>query len=297
MSATAARPGADPAALAPAVAAALTGIQVGAAMVATRFAVDAVGPGSLALLRYVIAVLCLAPFVLLARHRTIRRADVLPIALLGIGQFGVLIALLNYGLQTVPAARAALLFATFPLMTMLVAAALGREPLTRAKSTGVALTFLGVAVALGEKLTATGGGAWIGEAAVLASALVGGICTALYRPYLARNPALPVGALAMLASVLALALLAAAEGFFSMPPTPDPTQSAAILFIGLSSGVFYVVWLWALGRASPTRVAAFLSLSPIAAAILGAILLDEPVGLAAVAGLAIVVAGLVAAHR
>jgi hypothetical protein len=34
--------------------------------------------------------------------RTIVRRDLLPIALLGIGQFGILIALLNYGLQTIP---------------------------------------------------------------------------------------------------------------------------------------------------------------------------------------------------
>ena len=43
------------------------------------------------------------------------RADILPIAALGIGQFGILIALLNYGLRTVPAGRGALIFASFPL--------------------------------------------------------------------------------------------------------------------------------------------------------------------------------------
>ena len=46
------------------------------------------------------------------------RADMLPIAPLGIGQFGVLIALLNFGLRTVPAGRGALIFASFPLLTL-----------------------------------------------------------------------------------------------------------------------------------------------------------------------------------
>jgi len=96
-------------------------------MVATRFVVDQTGPASLALLRYAIGVLVLLPAVLVAAR------DVAPIALLGIVQFGILIALLNYGLRFVPSARAALIFATLPLLTMVVAAALGQERLTLAK--------------------------------------------------------------------------------------------------------------------------------------------------------------------
>ncbi len=47
--------------------------------------------------------------------------------------------------------------------------------------------------------------------------------------------------------------------------------------MGLSSGGGYVRWLWALRHASPTRATAFLSLSPLTAAVLGAALLGEPV--------------------
>ena len=54
------------------------------------------------------------------------RRDLGPIALLGIGQFGVLIALLNYGLQYIGSALGALIFTTFPLFTMVLAALLGR---------------------------------------------------------------------------------------------------------------------------------------------------------------------------
>ena len=54
----------------PTVAAAATGIQVGSAMVATRFVVEQSGPASLALLRYAIGFCCLLPFVVLAVPRT-----------------------------------------------------------------------------------------------------------------------------------------------------------------------------------------------------------------------------------
>jgi drug/metabolite transporter (DMT)-like permease len=69
------------------------------------------------------------------------------------------------------------------------------------------------------------------------------------------------------------------------------------VFIGLSSGGGYVLWLWALANTSATRVTVFLSLSPITAAGLGMLLLAEPVSSAMLAGLVCVVAGLWIAMR
>lgn len=283
----------------PTLAAAATGVQVGAALVATRFVVDDAGPASLALLRYVIGFLCLLPFVLLAGRRArIGRRDLLPIAILGIVQFGGVVAVLNFGLKYIPAGRAALIFATFPLLTMLLAAALGHERLTWAKTLGVLLTILGVGLALGEKALERGGAgeAWIGELAVLVSAFCGALCSVLYRPYLRRYPALPVGALAMLASVGALAFLAAGEGFFAETPRFRAGGWTAVAFIGVSSGVFFYLWLWALERTTATKVTVFLALSPITAAGLGALLLGEAVTLLLLLGLAAVVLGLCLAH-
>ena len=283
----------------PAAAAAATGIQVGAAMVATRFVVDQTGPASLAMLRYLIGFACLAPAVALSARVRFERQDIAPVALLGIVQFGILIALLNYGLKFVPSARAALIFATFPLVTMLLAAALGQERLTQAKTAGVLLSILGVGFALGDKLFlgARVSEEWIGALAVLAAAVSGAVCSVLYRPYLRRYPALQVGAFAMLASVGFLALLAAQEGFFTQVPRFTTGGAAAIAFIGVSSGIGYWLWLWALNHTTPTRVTVFLSLSPITAAGLGAVLLGEAITAATLAGLACVALGLWLAHR
>ena len=282
------------------LAAAATGVQVGSAMVATRYVVDQTGPASLALLRYAIGVCVLAPAVFAAGPLPrFARRDVAPIALLGISQFGILILLLNYGLRVVPSARAALIFATFPLITMLLAAAVGHERLTWAKLTGVVLTIVGVGIALGEKALhgAEGAHEWVGELLVLASAVTGAVCSVLYRPYVQRYTALPVSAFAMLASVVFLTVPAAGEGFFTHLPTFTSMGWAAVLFIGLGSGVGYFVWLWALAHAEATRVTVFLSLSPITATICGAWLLSERVSGAAVGGLAAVAIGLWVAHR
>jgi drug/metabolite transporter (DMT)-like permease len=267
-------------------------------MVATRVVVHDVGPASLALLRYAIGVCCLLPPVLLSSRVRFARRDVLPIALLGITQFGVLIALLNYGLAFVPAARAALIFATLPLLTMLLSAALGRERLTLAKSAGVLLTIAGVGLALGETALERGRAhGWVGELSVFASALSGAVCSVLYRPYLRKYPTLPVSAFAMLASVAFLALLAVGEGFFGALPRFTAAGWLAVLFIGANSGVGYFLWLWALNHAPATQVTVFLSLSPVTAAVLGAVFLAEPLSAGALLALVCVAAGLWLAHR
>ena len=285
--------------LLPAVAAAATGIQVGSAMVATRVVVDQAGPASLALLRYAIGVSCLAPFVLLAAPRPrFARRDLLPIALLGVAQFGLLIALLNYGLRTVPSGRAALIFATFPLLTMVIAAALGHERLGAGRTAGVLFTVAGVAAALGDRAAGSAAPAqWMGEIAVFASALCGAACSVFYRPYLARYPTLPVSALAMLASVGFLAALAVPEGFFRAMPPFSAVGWLAVVFIGAGSGLGYYLWLWALRHASATEVTVFLALSPITAAWLGAFWLGERTSAGSVIGLALVILGLWLAHR
>ena len=272
-------------------AAAATGVQVGAAIVATRYVVHDIGPFSLGLLRYAIGLLCIAPFVLMHGRVRFLPRDLLAVFALGVGQFALLVIFLNVGLQFISSTRAALLFATMPLITMAAAAMLGREALTRGKTAGVVLTIIGVAATLGENLLVDGGaGEWLGVLAVLTSALCGALCSVFYRPYLARYPTLPLAALAMLASVVFLLAAAGMEGVFTRPLHLSATAWATIVFIGVSSGLGYMLWLWALKHASPTRVTVFLSLSPLTAALLGVGLLGESLtpgillGMAGVAG-------------
>jgi len=272
------------------LAAAITGIQVGAAIVATRFVAADISPAALAFLRYAIGVACLVPAVAMAQRMRFARADIAPIAALGIGQFGILIALLNYGLQTVPAARGALIFATFPLLTLVVAALLGHERVTTRKISGILATLLGIALALGDKIF--GAGSLIGEFAILASAATGAVCSVLYRPYLARYPTLPVSAFAMAAAAAALAVPAALGDLFVAPAQLSRHAWAAIVFIGLSSGGGYVLWLWALKNIAATRVTVFLALSPVTAAALGVVFLGEAVTAAMMVGVVCVAAGL-----
>jgi drug/metabolite transporter (DMT)-like permease len=79
---------------------------------------DQSSPVSLALLRYFIGFGCLLPPILWMRQLRFERRDLLPIGLLGTLQFGVVVVLLNFALQYISSVRAALIFSSFPLLTM-----------------------------------------------------------------------------------------------------------------------------------------------------------------------------------
>jgi len=280
------------------LAAAATGVQVGAAIVASRMVVAEVPPLTLAMLRYGIGFLCLLPFVLrpgMAEQHAPRRwplRDVLAMAGLGLGQFAILIALLNFGLQSVGAAQAALIFSLFPLLTLLLSALLGREAISVRLMLGVLLSITGVALSMAPKLANFGAGPWWGELAVLASAAVGATCSVFYRPYLQRYPTLKVSAFAMLASVLFLAVLALHEGWPTRVQHLLAPTWGVVFFIGASSGIGYFLWLYALKHESPTRVTIFLALNPLTAALLGALLLHEMFDLWLLGAILFIAAGL-----
>jgi drug/metabolite transporter (DMT)-like permease len=282
-------------------------VQVGAAIVASRYAVAEVPPLTLALLRYAIGFCCLLPFAWRAlagagcdmrpSAPANRGRDLLAMAALGIGQFGVLIALLNFGLQHIGAAQAALIFSLFPLLALVFSAALGRERITAALVLGVGVSIAGVALALGPKLQASQSPHWWGELAVAAAACIGALCSVLYRPYLQRYPTVPVSAFAMLASVLFLALLALAEDWPARVGTFSVQSWTAVVFIGVSSGVGYFWWLYALKHESPTRVTVFLALNPVTAALLGWASLGEALHPAVWGALGLIAFGLWLATR
>lgn len=291
------------------LAAAATGVQVGAAIVASRMVVTEVLPLTLAMLRYGIGFLCLLPFVFKpwgsvtigtktwSAVARLPLADVLAMAALGLGQFAILIALLNFGLQHIGAAQAALIFSLFPLLTLLLSAVLGREPISTRLLLGVLLSIAGVALSMAPKLSHVSSGLWWGELAVLASACVGAICSVFYRPYLQRYPTLNVSAFAMLASVLFLAALALQEDWPARVPNLLAQTWAVVTFIGASSGIGYFLWLYALKHESPTRVTVFLALNPLTAALLGALLLHEMLDGWLMGAIALIGAGLWLATR
>jgi drug/metabolite transporter (DMT)-like permease len=279
-------------------AAATTGLLVGAAMVSTRAVSAEASPETLAFLRYLIGTAFLAAPALRGGLPRFRPADAVAVAGLGVLQFAALIVLLNHALVELPAATCSLVFSTMPLFTLAMAVAGGRERLRLLQVVGVLLAALGIAVLLGpsaaqpvDVLARPGA-----LAALLGATVLGAACSLLYRPYLARYAALPVSLLAMCASVVFLAALCLLTG---QPLWPGLSASGAanVVFIGLSSGVGYFCWIWALGRLEASRAVGFQVLGPVTAAAIELALGHYAPTVAMFVAIALVVLGLSLSQR
>ena len=280
-------------------AAAVSAVFTGMGVVAIRFVVTEWEPATLAFYRFTIASVTMLPFLAFSRHARLERRDVLPVCVLGAAFFGLFPWVFGAGMVYIPASRGAVIFGAMPLATMVVAAALRLETLTRLKTLGAALAFGGVALALGDR-AALGAGAddaWIGELLTGSATLLLAINFVLFAPWLRKYPALTVAAWSMLAGTVFLIPFAAWEGGFAAVPVLSAARWWAVAFLGVFAGSLgYFLWIWALQRSTPTRSSVFIALNPMTATVLGVLLLSEAITLTFILGLAGVIAGIVIAN-
>ena len=265
----------------------------GTAAAVTRYLVGDADPITLAALRWGIGFLVVFPVALLLRVKWPERRDWLGVAALGLAFFGLFFVLYNLAVSYTTAARASLALSTLPLQTMVVGALLGIERLTLRKSIGVGIAVLGVAAALASGLSAAPAGAWRGEAIMTGAVL----CMAFYnvwsRPFMQRSSALGFLAVGMGAGAAALIAVGAVTGRLAVLASFGTPQWIAGIYLGVGGGALaFILWVLALQRATPTRVANTMTVNPLAAALLATQLVAEPITLNLVAGLGAVFAGI-----
>jgi drug/metabolite transporter (DMT)-like permease len=265
----------------------------GSAAAITRYLVGNADPVTLAILRWGIGFACLLPTALLLKVRWPPRPDWPAVAALGLCFFGLFFVLYNIAIGFTTAARASLALATLPLHTMVVGALLGIEPLTLRKSTGVGVAILGVIAALASGLSAAPPGAWRGELIMTGAVF----CMAFYnvwsRPFIRRSSALGFLTVGMGAGAAALILMGSLTGSVAVLSSLSTSQWIAGVYLGVGGGALaFILWVMALERATPTRVAATMTVNPLAAGLLAAELVGEPITPNHVLGLVAVFAGI-----
>lgn len=289
-----------------ALAAVTASVCFGASVVATRFAVGQTDPITLAFLRYTIATLCMSPVLIGALRTQIPRRDLFAIVALGVIFFGLFPWSFSASLQYLPSSRVATIIATMPLVTLLLSHWRGIERITAMMAIGQCIALAGLWLALGVGTPASSvattntlsDSRWLGVALAAITVSSGAFYNVFSRPLLKRYPPLHISAISMAAGTCALAPLAAARGLFTSPPHFTTAGYGAVLFLGTFGGALgFTLWIWALQRSTPSRVAVFLALNPVTATLLGAILLGERITSAFVLGLTLVLAGIVLASR
>jgi drug/metabolite transporter (DMT)-like permease len=176
---------------------------------------------------------------------------------------------------------------------MLAGALLRVEALTTRKSAGVLLAMAGVSIALFAGLSGAPAGAWRGDLLMIAAAL----CMALYnvwsKPFIARSGPLSFTVTGMSVGAVCLVALSWLRGSFDVVAGFGAAQWLAVAYLGFfGSALTFFLWAFALGRTTPTRAAISVTVNPIAASIVAAILLGEPIRWSLVAGLATVFLGI-----
>ena len=268
----------------------------GTAVGATRYLAGATDPLTLGAFRFGIGFVLLWPLALLQQSPWPGRRDWAAVAALGLLFFGLFPVLFNAALAYTTAARGALALSTLPLLTMLVGAALQVEPLTPRKSIGVLLAMAGIVTALLSGLSAAPVGAWRGDLLMVGAAL----CMALYnvwsKPFIRRSGPISFTVMAMGVGAAVLTAIVGMRDGFAAVGGFSAAQWIAIGYLGACGGALvFFLWAFALGRTTPTRVAISVTVNPISASILGALLLHEPIHWNLVVGLAAVFAGIATA--
>jgi drug/metabolite transporter (DMT)-like permease len=216
------------------------------------------------------------------------------------GYFGGLLArageevTFNASLRLIEASRGALVLATIPLWSALLARIARSERLVPRQIGGVFLSLGGVGLALAERgLGWQGGlGTLSGDGLMLVTALCVAVYAVLAPLALARYDALTVTTYAMVLGTLLLLPAAVVEGLVGVLPQLDGQTVALLVFLGVFGGALgFFLWTFALSRLTPTQVAVYINLNPLVAMVLAAALLAEHLTITFVAGFCAVLLG------
>jgi drug/metabolite transporter (DMT)-like permease len=206
----------------------------------------------------------------------------------GLVQFAATFALMYYAFVELHAGFGQILLALVPLLTVLLAAAQGEEPVRVASLAGAFMAVVGVAIMTSSSLEGS-----VPLLSVLAG-LGGALCFAesavLVRVLPSVHP-VTMNAVGMTAGAAALLLGAGLIGESFVLPADASTWTALVYLVTLGSVGVFLLYLFVLGRWTASRVAYSFLLSPFVSILLSAWLDEEPVGPGLVVGGLLVLAG------
>jgi len=211
------------------------------------------------------------------------------VVVFGLCQNALYLGLYFVAMQTVPASVAAITASTMPLMVALLSRLVLGQRLGRLGTTGLVLGFAGVALILGQRLTA--GADLHGLALCAGGVLALAVATLSMRGASAGGNLMMVVGLQMLVGALAVAIVGGLTETWDV--TWTPRLAVALAYTTLIPGLAATfAWFVLVARIGAVEASAFHFLNPVFGTAMAAILLGESFGLTDAAGVAIVAAGI-----
>ena len=279
----------------------LTAFFWGGTWIAGRVAVQEASPIAIASWRFLVATLVLG---VLLTHREGRprwaHRDWLQLSLLGLTGVFLYNVFFLYGLREVEAGRGALVVAFIPALIALADWLVFRIPMSPKKALGVILAMSGclLVVTRGQPARLFTGGVGSGEWLLVGTAFAWATYTLISRHCSRRYSPLSMTFGGCFTGWLMLTTVALADGsLFSFSGTTWRGISG-VVFLGLFGTAIAFTWYSeAINRIGSTKAAAFINLVPIFAVLLGALVLDERLEAAILAGGALVITGVFLTNR
>jgi drug/metabolite transporter (DMT)-like permease len=223
------------------------------------------------------------------RHQAFPRGAALrAAAMYGFFEFGVGLSLLYWAEKRVASGLSAVIYATIPLSSTLLARGFGLERLTIFKVMGASIAAIGVAVIFAGQ---TGGAFAIGPFVVVIAASVS---AALGTVLLKRGPRQsPVFANGVGALVGLLVCLAASFALGEPHRVPRGlAQIGPIFYLTILGSVgAFVLLAWLVNHWDVSRISFVSVIVPVVALALGVVMRHERLGITSLAGSALVIAG------
>ena len=265
----------------------------GASFLFIKVVVDETAPIELAVGRILFGAFALAPVVWMRGLRLSRRPRLLAdLLVLAVFASAVPFILISWAELHIDTGIASVLNSTMPLWTALFASMfLADEQLTPLTVLGLLVGFGGVAVLSGGDFTDLRGDGLLGHLAVVGAAASYGATAVFARARLQAEDRVTIQAMQLaMAAVLLIPLSLAVEG----APALDLSTKAWLAWLTLgavNTGVAGVVYYWLIKHVGSVRTSLVTYIIPTVGLLLGALVLDEKLGLNALLGAALIVAG------
>jgi drug/metabolite transporter (DMT)-like permease len=267
----------------------------GTTYLAIRVALETIPPASVGAIRFVLAGMLLAVFLMARGVRLPARAQWRGLAIVGVLLIGVGNGMVVVAEQWVPSGIAAVVIATTPFWMAGVEALIpGGERFSRRTLLGMTIGFAGILLLLWPDLTAGGslGRQFLVGLIALQLAEVGWSAGTAYSKRHARDEnALAAAALQMLFGGLAMLVVAIIRGEFADLRFSTRSAAAELYLIVVGSLVAFPAYIYALKHLPVSTVSLYAYINPVIAVLLGALLLGEPFGLRIVIASALVLLG------
>jgi drug/metabolite transporter (DMT)-like permease len=262
---------------------------------------EALPPFGINLIRWILACAVLVPLTLRREGSIFRPAPGHWPALVAMSVAGVILfqSLVYLSLRSTTSINAALIAATTPIITLLIAAAIGADRLTGRRTAGALLSLLGVAwvVSQGSLEALLSLSVNRGDLTMLLAALLWAVYTVLSQRVLRSLSPLSTTTITALLALPPLALIGGYELLTRPVGTITPWVVLGLLYIGVFASVAaFLCWNAGIGRIGAARGANFLNLIPLFTASLAVPLLGEPLGAAQLIGGLLVVSGVTLAY-